>query len=349
MAIETRALSEYLSFRKVTLYMDHHVEAAFIKGKKLVIKSNNSNSGEQYFDLDLLRRVVIIGRTKIDSIIFYNLIKRGIPIDWIDIRARPLGEILAWNDKSDHIATRQQQFSQSIDAFNIAKELILAKIDNCREIIRRKIRKPLQWDKLKKNVIVSKNISTLMGAEGFAARNYFSSWKELITDFNWEGRKYHPSSDPVNLLLSFGYTSLYNRVASAVRSCGLNPRIGILHRPRGRHCVLASDLMEPFRPIIDGLVLRLLRTGQYKQENFKIKNKRCVFADNNSFRRTLSYFEDLFCRNFTLYKKDSNERGWLPQDRSLNDHIDDLAQSFCAITQNQYNALALRIKPCRIL
>ena len=54
-------------------------------------------------------------------------------------------------------------------------------------------------------------------------------------------------------MLSFGYTLLYNHVSAALTTAGLDPRIGLMHRGRGRHHALASDLVEEMRWLVEAL------------------------------------------------------------------------------------------------
>lgn len=64
-----------------------------------------------------------------------------------------------------------------------------------------------------------------------------------------------------NALLNYGYTVLRSIVARRVMGCGLTPGIGIHHGNAGNPMRLVDDLMEPFRPIVDVLVWRLLQDG----------------------------------------------------------------------------------------
>ena len=64
-----------------------------------------------------------------------------------------------------------------------------------------------------------------------------------------------------NALLNYGYTVLRSGVARAVVSTGLHPSVGIHHYHPGDAMCLVDDLMEPFRPLVDLTVARLVRTG----------------------------------------------------------------------------------------
>jgi CRISP-associated protein Cas1 len=78
-----------------------------------------------------------------------------------------------------------------------------------------------------------------------------------ITEQYWT-RTYHPPLDPVNAMLSFGYTLLFNNVFSLVLAEGLNPHLGNLHGAERPKAYLAFDLMEEFRsPVVDTLILNV--------------------------------------------------------------------------------------------
>jgi len=63
----------------------------------------------------------------------------------------------------------------------------------------------------------------------------------------------------VNALLSFGYSLLTNKVASAVQLVGFDHFVGYLHSSFYGRPALALDLVEEFRPIIvDSMVLNML-------------------------------------------------------------------------------------------
>ena len=64
-----------------------------------------------------------------------------------------------------------------------------------------------------------------------------------------------------NPLLNYGYTVLRAAVARSVVSAGLHPSVGIHHSNRGNAMCLVDDLMEPFRPLVDHSVYRLMTSG----------------------------------------------------------------------------------------
>lgn len=110
----------------------------------------------------------------------------------------------------------------------------------------------------------------LSGIEGSATRRYYQSLTDLIPeDSGFNGRNRRPPRDPFNALLSLGYTLLYSHTETLLRVSGLYPWTGFYHQPHGTHATLASDLMEPFRHLVERVALTCVIRGQLKPEEFR--------------------------------------------------------------------------------
>lgn len=95
--------------------------------------------------------------------------------------------------------------------------------------------------------------------EAQAAHRY---WPRL---FDPEFRRDRSGAQP-NQLLNYGYAVLRAATARAVVGAGLLAGVGLFHANRGDAFALASDLMEPFRPFVDGIVWELWRSGMAEGE-----------------------------------------------------------------------------------
>jgi CRISP-associated protein Cas1 len=138
-------------------------------------------------------------------------------------------------------------------------------------------------------------LGSLLGCEGAGSAAYFHVFNRLIKcewEHGFSKRVRRPPTDPVNAMLSYGYTILTGQVASALASVGFDPYIGYLHSSRYGKPALALDLMEEFRPVIvDSVVLNLLNNRQLEPKDFVL--------ELNSYRMTettkrlfLQKFED---------------------------------------------------------
>lgn len=91
--------------------------------------------------------------------------------------------------------------------------------------------------------------------EGRAAAYY---WKNLfkIKDFTRQ-----QEGIPPNNLLNYGYAILRAIIARALVSSGLLPTLGIHHHNKYNAYCLADDIMEPYRPYVDEVVINIIKEG----------------------------------------------------------------------------------------
>ena len=92
--------------------------------------------------------------------------------------------------------------------------------------------------------------------EGRAAAYY---WKSVFPEMERFVRD--PEGDAPNNLLNYGYAIVRAVVARALVASGLLPTFGIHHHNRYNAFCLADDIMEPYRPYVDELVIEILRGG----------------------------------------------------------------------------------------
>lgn len=91
------------------------------------------------------------------------------------------------------------------------------------------------------------------------ARAAVQYWSRL---FHWEGFTRHPEGESPNHLLNYGYSILRGITARAIVSSGMLPMLGIFHKNKYNAFGLADDIMEPYRPFVDALVLELVDSGE---------------------------------------------------------------------------------------
>ena len=92
--------------------------------------------------------------------------------------------------------------------------------------------------------------------EGRAAAYY---WKSVFPEMERFVR--NREGDAPNNLLNYGYAIVRAVVARALVASGLLPTFGIHHHNRYNAFCLADDIMEPYRPYVDELVIEILRSG----------------------------------------------------------------------------------------
>jgi CRISPR-associated protein Cas1 len=160
----------------------------------------------------------------------------------------------------------------------LARETIRAKIHNQRVMLMRNGEVPervlILLSNLRDSTAMAREMTELLGIEGSAAALYFEQFESMLKQrenwkFNWLGRNRHPPRDPVNALISLGYSMLVKELAGVCHAVGLDPFLGFMHQPRYGRPALALDLMEEFRPLIaDSVAISIINRGEIGPEDF---------------------------------------------------------------------------------
>ncbi|MDY0331716.1 MAG: CRISPR-associated endonuclease Cas1 [Thiomonas sp.] len=191
----------------------------------------------------------------------------------------PAGLLVPMNGRQ--VQLRAAQFARLSDGgfrIAVAQRIVQAKIANSRVLLRRYRRFRPEGDRnedaklqrLYAQCTQATTLDAVRGFEGSAARVHFDAFATLLgPQWGFDHRNRQPPKDPVNALLSYGYTLLFHTVHTFILRRGLDPFVGALHAPRDGHAALASDLMEPYRSlIVDATVLRFLTQGGVDPEDF---------------------------------------------------------------------------------
>lgn len=192
-------------------------------------------------------------------------------------------------------------FGHPDNRLQAANALVKARLLHQREVLRRrnvKHRFDTALEELKRlanRSSVCSDLNTLRGLEGAGAQCYFKALRQIVPEaFEFDGRHRRPPTDPFNALLSLGYTILFAHVEMVVRANGLLPWIGIYHKPHGNHPVLVSDLMEPFRHLVERVALEVLETKQLKLEDFITTEQGGCYLTHEARRRYLAKLSEQF-------------------------------------------------------
>jgi len=103
--------------------------------------------------------------------------------------------------------------------------------------------------------------------EGKAALHY---WSNVFPESLYFSRD--RDGDPPNNLLNYGYAILRAITARCLVGSGLLPTLGIHHSNKYNAYCLADDIMEPYRPYVDMIVLEIVKSGRdYTELNTDLK------------------------------------------------------------------------------
>ena len=178
----------------------------------------------------------------------------------------------ATHSRHSEIAFLQQDASEPLKK-RLWQKIVKYKICNQAEVLRH-IGNNMA-EKLKE---IAKNVQSgdTENAEAFAAQLYF---KNLFQNFS------RREDSLPNAALNYGYAVLRGAVARSLVCAGLLPCFGLHHSNKLNPYNLADDVIEPFRPFVDKIVLKLnfddtsFLTKEHKQNLVSVLTKNCSFDD----------------------------------------------------------------------
>jgi CRISPR-associated protein Cas1 len=274
-----------------------------------------------------IERVLVMGNIQLTNAAISSCLDAQIPVVFLSHTGFYKGHL--WSAELSDLAAETAQFQRYSDSdfqLEMAKTLVWGKLVNSKQLLLRANRKR-QHEVVEgeitgltrdiRSVELVTALESLRGYEGTAAARYFSAFGQLLMNpgFSFTTRNRRPPTDPVNSMLSFGYTLLFNNVLSLILAEGLNPYLGNLHRSDRKEMHLTCDLMEEFRsPIVDSLVLTLINQQTMKPENFVISGHNGGVYLTDAARRT-------FLRNFeeriSSKTKHPDVKGQVPYRRAI--------------------------------
>ena len=214
---------------------------------------------------------------------------------------------------------RKKQYTNTNDT-EIAKQIIINKIENQRDTLKRLRDKEISDGIKNLNAVIDKLASNdytsyeIMGLEGTTAKVYFN---RLFKGFDWHGRQPRLKRDQINLLMDIGYSVLFNYIEVFLHIYGFDIYKGNLHREFYQRKSLVCDMIEPFRPIIDYKIRKMINLGQTKDYNFSVENEQYSLNWKDSNKFVLLILEELLKHKVTIFRYIQGYYRWFMKDRPI--------------------------------
>ncbi len=243
--------------------------------------------GERVAEVGLpqLELVCVLGNIGFTTPALQACMTEGIPIAFM-ARTGKLYGMASGADRRNADVLRAQVLAASFDhkRLEYARSFVRAKLLNTRILVKRLRRsrskdaaltalfdraatalRDASW-----RTTTVDSIASLSGVEGAAAACYFDVLRSIIPAvWAFGPRQAFPAPDPVNAMLSFGYSLLRGNLVALINAQDLSPQIGFLHSDGAGHAALASDLMEEFRAlVVDALVIDLISRRRLSPDDF---------------------------------------------------------------------------------
>lgn len=275
-----------------TLYLTEQYSVVKIEGEALRVQFPAERAAKQAgkvvrVPLAKVEQVMVLGDITLTTPALHALLERRIAVHFLSARGRSYGALTAdWGKNSGLRLAQYALFGDTARRFIVARDCVAGKLLNMRTTLLRYARNrddnahlhaaahtirgclralarlpaPAAADPTDR----MHGLGPLLGLEGSASAAYYGVFATLLKgEWGFNGRVKRPPTDPINALLSFGYTVLTNQIVSLIHAVGLDPGLGVLHQPGFGKPALALDLIETFRPIIvDSVVITMVNTGQ---------------------------------------------------------------------------------------
>jgi CRISPR-associated protein Cas1 len=273
-----------------TLIIDNKMLSLSQDGDR--IKIATKENGAKTIPFSHVTRIVISSNINIESRLLRSLATKDISVAFINPRKPQEYGLLqgaGHNDATRRI--RQMQASQNTGLCQkISRYLVTEKLKgqyrmleqaapdkpHCRYAIIKAlpvINNAIQ--KLDSNNSI--NIDSIRGLEGSSAAAYFGAYKNLFPEsLNFTHRNRRPPKDPVNALLSLGYTLADSIACQRLQIVGFDLMIGFYHQLSWSRHSFSSDVIEVVRPEIDEWVRLLISRQHITKQHFKIEPAACL-------------------------------------------------------------------------
>lgn len=258
-----------------------------------------------------LSGITVFGQVTLTPFLIQRCAEDGRSLVWLTttgrfkarVEGRVRGNVLL--RRAQHLA-----LSEHGRPARISRQIVAGKIQNSRQVLMRAARESgEEWDRLPlleaaerlyailQRLRETDDLNEMRGAEGEAARSYFSVFGHMIradrAHFNPDGRTRRPPRDRANAVLSFLYALLRGECESALEGAGLDPQVGYLHSLRPGRPALALDLMEELRPVLaDRLAITLVNRRQLKPGHFDGSPGGAVLLNDEGRKAVITAYQE---------------------------------------------------------
>ena len=274
-----------------SLYIDRRGVELESDGEALVFRENGERIGT--VPLAPVSRVYLRGDVRIQTSLLGKLGERGIGVIVLSGRKGEPTLMMArpHNDARKRIA----QYRASLDVefcLKCSREIVRRKISAQRAFAEERRERDLEHryeltlvlrklDALLAQIEEKPDIASLRGIEGNAAAGHFEALVAIAPPrLKFKNRNRRPPRDPLNAILSLGYTMLHSEGVLALYGAGFDPFIGFYHQLDFGRESLACDVIEPLRVRIDEFALGLFSKDILRIEDFTSGESGCLLGKN---------------------------------------------------------------------
>lgn len=208
--------------------------------------------------------ILILENTAISltAALLCELVKRKVKVILCDEKRNPISELTAYYGSHDTSIKVRNQAEWDVQSKGLVwTEVVSQKIKKQRDLLFHLKRSQAT---MLDDYIAELEFNDITNREGHAAKVYFNALFGL--EFT------RTAECPINAALNYGYSILLSCFNREVVANGYITQLGIHHSNTYNQYNLSSDLMEPFRPLIDMIVFKM------DPQRFEIEEKRSIIS-----------------------------------------------------------------------
>jgi CRISP-associated protein Cas1 len=272
-----------------TLYIDRKNVRLACEADALVFHENGERIGT--VPLGPLQRIFMRGSVTLDTSLLGRLGSHGIGV--VILSGKKAEPSLFLPRAHNDAQRRMAQYRAAADpetCLRIARRIVRAKLDAQARFLRDRLEARLDaryevsralrgLTGMMGQVAEKPTIAELRGLEGASANLYFAAYAALApASVHFHGRNRRPPRDPLNAVLSLGYTLVHAEAVLGAHALGLDPYIGFYHAPAFGRESLASDLVEAMRSQVDAWGLAMFNKQELRAEDFSNTREGCFLG-----------------------------------------------------------------------
>lgn len=264
-----------------------------VRRGSLIISDAETEIGT--IDLDGILSIILTSRgASITTPFLTEMARRNIPVFICNDRFHPVSIATPLIQHSDQTRRFERQATVKKGLRNkIWQKVVIGKVKNQHTML--KLIRSEHAERLKRLSSMVKS-GDPENIEAQAAQVY---WPAL---FGKEFRR-NRNLDGINAMLNYGYAILRSAMTSAILSVGLHPTFGLHHQNKNNPLCLVDDLMEPYRPLVDQIVLRL-HEKDHKTLTTEVKRSLAliVTSDQSEIGDTSPLFQHMYNLSFSIWE-----------------------------------------------
>ncbi len=264
-----------------TLYIDRRGTRLDFVQRALLVREPEAQP--RSVPLRLIDRLVVIGEAELTSSLLTHLSENGTAVVFMPARGQRRSAFLRGDGHGDALRRlgqyrlaftepEQPRWARGMIRLRVAgqKRLLASAVRQRPDLREQMLSAQRELEAAHQAVRTQADtLEALRGQEGAAGAAFFRGYVGLFaTSLGFTGRNRRPPPDPVNAVLSLGYTLAHGDALRAIMAVGLDPGVGLLHQPAWGRESLACDLTELARSRVEQLTWRLFADQTLRSSDF---------------------------------------------------------------------------------